>query len=144
MVRNRETGTDSERRCETLQDTSRAREQEKESDDDGKSGWINLRQLQPLSSHRASPHLVSLQRYIDHHHASPCPHGGGRVIKKAMDFSDASRACQHSCCSCTLVRRAVVLSVQCRSFTSAAAAGAEAGAEAGANLEQCASICVLL
>jgi len=33
---------------------------------------------------------MSLQSYIDHHYASPCSHGGGRVIKKAMNFSDAS------------------------------------------------------
>lgn len=73
-----------------MQDTSRKR---KVMLGGGESGWILtlLRQLQPFiiaTSRLLRP--VSLQRYIDHRHASRCPHGGGRVIKKAMDFSDAS------------------------------------------------------
>lgn len=94
------------------------------------SGWILtlLRQLQPFIS--ATSRLlrpVSPQRYIDHRHASRCPRGGGRVIKKAMDFSDASgeKPVNTPAVSRTLARCAVVLSVQCRSFfTSAARAGA--------------------
>ncbi len=107
----------------------------------------------PPISYSLYHHIVPPSSHVaaEIHRSSPCislPSWRGQGNQKGNGFlwRKQRKACQHSCCSCTLVRRAVVLSVQCRSFTSAAAAaaGAGAGAEAGANLEQCASICVLL
>lgn len=105
MAGNRETRKDSTRRCETMQDTVRAGEQGKESND-GKSGWITLLSITYTLCHHISPPLsyVSAEIHNDRH-ASTCPHGGGRVFKKAMDLSDASRempvntpdVCAYSC-----------------------------------------------
>lgn len=69
--------------------------------------------------------LLSPQRYIDHHHASPHPHGGGRVIKKALiSLTQAEKNLSTLLLLLLLIPmcRAVVLLVQCRSFTSAAGA----------------------
>lgn len=61
----------------------------------GLSSSISRNLITSFYTHLLS--LMSLQRYVDHQHASP---GGDSVIKQAIDFSDARkrRTCQHSCC----------------------------------------------
>lgn len=108
-----------------MQGTSRARENEKESVAGKKSVRIALPLLrQPHSLyHRISP--LSSHVTAEIHRSSTCiplPSWRGQGNQKGNEFLWRKRrkACQRSRC----LRRAVVLSARCRSFTSAAAAGA--------------------
>ena len=84
---------------------------------------------------------MSSQSYIDHHHASPCPHSRGRVIKKPVDFSDASRekpvnapaVCTHSYCSSVSVMQEFYK----RSSSSSSRRG-----KPGVNVHLCVCVCV--
>ncbi len=102
-------------------------EQETDNDNRGESVWV----YPPLSVSAfviitsRLLRLVPLQRYIDHRRASLCPHGGGQGNQKGNAFlwRKQRKACQHFAFSCIPVCCAVALSVQRRSFTSAAGAG---------------------
>lgn len=88
------------------------------SDDGGRSGGCLLHQLGALSaSHRASSVLCHCGDTQIKRRASPCPRGGGRVIKEALGSSDASREEDVDALSACARWHFYSSSVQCRSFT---------------------------